>query len=51
MAGLMTEREKMAVTLKSIALSKAGREAEAMALEKSIPMPPFWPRFGKSTAV
>jgi hypothetical protein len=38
---LMSEKEKAAITMKAFALEDAGKKDEAMALFKSIPMPPF----------
>jgi hypothetical protein len=37
----MTEREKADITVRAIALRQAGKEEEAMALKKTIPVPPF----------
>jgi hypothetical protein len=44
---LMTEDEKVAVYMKVDALYEAGKEDEAMALQKTIPMPPFLAKFAK----
>jgi hypothetical protein len=38
---LMSEKEKAAITVRAFALSEDGKEDEAMALFKSLPMPPF----------
>jgi hypothetical protein len=38
---LMTEKEKVAIAMQSIALRKAGKEAEASALFRTMPMPPW----------
>jgi hypothetical protein len=38
---LMTEREKADITMKAYALEDAGKKNEAMALLKTLPMPPF----------
>jgi hypothetical protein len=38
---LMSEKEKAAITVRAFALRNAGKEDEAMALFKSLPMPPF----------
>jgi hypothetical protein len=43
----MTEDEKMAIAMKSVALHEEGKKDEAMALEKTIPMPPFMAKFWK----
>jgi hypothetical protein len=37
----MTEREKADITVRAIALRQAGKEEEAFALSKTIPVPPF----------
>jgi hypothetical protein len=37
----MTEREKADITMQAIALEGIGKEEEAMALSKTIPVPPF----------
>jgi hypothetical protein len=47
MAQIMTDREKAAITMKAIALRNAGKESEALALKKTIPMPPFLAKFWK----
>jgi hypothetical protein len=47
MAQIMTDREKADITMRAIALEEAGRAAEALELEKSIPMPPFMAEFWK----
>jgi hypothetical protein len=44
---LMTEKEKAAITVKAFALREAGKEAEAMSLFKTLPMPPFLARVMK----
>jgi hypothetical protein len=44
---LMTENEKVAVYTKVDALYDAGKEDEAMALRKTIPMPAFLAKFAK----
>jgi hypothetical protein len=43
----MSEDEKMAVMMRVIALSKAGKEEEASALNRTVPMPPFLAKFAK----
>lgn len=43
----MTEKEKAAITVKAIALREAGKQDEAMALFKSVPMPPFLAKITK----
>jgi hypothetical protein len=40
-AQLMTEKEKAAITVKACTLHDTGNEDEAMALFKTLPMPPF----------
>jgi hypothetical protein len=37
----MTEREKADITMQVYALEDAGKEEEAMALRKTMPVPPF----------
>jgi hypothetical protein len=37
----MTEREKADITVKAFALRESGKEDEAMALFRTLPMPPF----------
>jgi hypothetical protein len=43
----MTEKEKAAIYMKSVALRAEGKTAEADALYKTIPMPPFVAKFAK----
>jgi hypothetical protein len=37
----MTLKEKLAVTMKSIELEKIGKKEESLALDKTMPLPPF----------
>lgn len=37
----MTLKEKLAIGVKAAELRDAGKDSEALALEKTIPMPPF----------
>jgi hypothetical protein len=43
----MTLKEKLAITMKVIELEKAGKEAEARALDRSIPMSPYLAKVAK----
>jgi hypothetical protein len=43
----MTEQEKAAIFMKSEALRAEGKTAEADALRKTIPLPPFLAKFAK----
>jgi hypothetical protein len=38
---MMTEREKANILVKAAKLREAGKEDEAMALHKTVPLPPF----------
>jgi hypothetical protein len=44
---LMTEDEKIAVYMKVHALREAGKKDEAIALNMTMPMPPFLAKFAK----
>jgi hypothetical protein len=44
---LMSEEEKAAITMRFFALRDEGKEDEAMALFKTIPMPPFLAKITK----
>jgi hypothetical protein len=44
---LMSEDEKMAVMMRVVELSKAGKDEEALALNITVPMPPFLAKFAK----
>ncbi|MDR1836817.1 MAG: hypothetical protein LBQ89_04070 [Treponema sp.] len=37
----MTLKEKLAIIVKTVEFDEAGKEDEAMALTKTVPMPPF----------
>jgi hypothetical protein len=43
----MTLHEKLAITMKVIELEKAGKKAEAQALERTKPMPPYLAKIAK----
>jgi hypothetical protein len=43
----MTLQEKLAINVKSAELRAAGKEAEALALDKTKPMPPFLAKIAK----
>jgi hypothetical protein len=43
----MTEREKADIYMKSVELKKAGKTAEALALRRQIPLPPYLAKFAK----
>jgi len=44
---LMSDDEKVAITMQAVALRKAGKLEEAIALQKTSPMPPFLAKFAK----
>jgi hypothetical protein len=43
----MTEDEKVAIMRQAVALRKAGKIEEAIALDKTSPLPPFLAKFAK----
>jgi hypothetical protein len=43
----MTEQEKAAIYMQTVALRKEGKTEEADALRKTIPLPPFMAKFAK----
>jgi hypothetical protein len=43
----MTEDEKVAIMRQAVALRKAGKIEESIALEKTSPLPPFLAKFAK----
>jgi hypothetical protein len=43
----MTMKEKLAIGVQAVELRKAGKEAEAMALDKTIPLPPYLAKVAK----
>jgi hypothetical protein len=43
----MTEDEKIAITMKAHELLEAGKDEEAIALQMTMPMPPFLAKFAK----
>jgi hypothetical protein len=40
-------QEELAIIVQAVELRKAGKEAEAMALDKSIPLPPYLAKVAK----
>jgi hypothetical protein len=44
---LMTEYEKADIAMEAERLRAAGRKEEALALDKTIPVPPFWAKYWK----
>ena len=44
---LMTEREKADIFMKSYELKQAGKEAEAIAMKRTIPLPAYLAKFVK----
>jgi len=44
---LMTLKEKLAINVKSVELRAAGKEAEATALDRTKPLPPYLAKIAK----
>jgi hypothetical protein len=44
---LMTEDEKVDIMMRAVALYDEGKDDEAFALQKTMPMPPFLAKFAK----
>jgi len=43
----MTKKEQLTILAKAAELHREGKEAESMALTKTVPMPPFWAKIMK----
>jgi hypothetical protein len=43
----MTLKEQLAIGVQAVELQKAGKEAEALALERSSPLPPYLAKVAK----